>query len=231
MIAVVAAASMIAALTLFWPATRSSRSSTSVGAPGRRFDGRLVVAAGSLGALVLVGPVFALIGGAAVVVARWWRRRMVRTGEAAAVRTALPAAIDLIAAVLGAGGSVRQAFVVLDAQGPAALRSALRRADDHRSAGVAFATWSETFLGEAGEDYRPLVRALLATERDGAPVATLLERLAEESRRARGNEREIAAKRLPLLLLGPLALCSLPAVLVGSIVPLVLVALGAVDLG
>lgn len=246
MTALVALAAGLTVIALGWPnvgpradahrgltqTTTRSRRTMPVVWPMRRGHGRTFGGVAVVVVLTLVvGPTLPLLGvGGALGVWRW-HRRSIRARHELALRAALPDAIDLLSAVLGAGGSVRQAFVVLENQGPEVLRPALRRADDHRSAGVAFAAWSETFLAEAGDDYRPLVRALLATERDGAPIATLLERLAQESRRTRADERDVAAKRLPLLLLGPLALCSLPAVIVGSVIPLVLVALGAVDLG
>ncbi len=144
---------------------------------------------------------------------------------------AQPIAIDLVGAVLGAGGTIPQAFALLGTHGPPVLRSAVRRVDDHRRAGHGFAAATAAFVDAAGPAYQPFVRALVATERDGAPVATLLERLAFEGRAARARELEARTKRLPLLLLGPLALCSLPAVFVGSVLPLVLVSIGGLNVG
>ena len=74
--------------------------------------------------------------------------------------------------------------------------------------------------------YWPLVTALTAAVRDGSPTSALLLRLGDEGRAARRRSNERAARALPVQMLFPLVCCSLPAVLVGAVVPLVLVALG-----
>jgi hypothetical protein len=50
----------------------------------------------------------------------------------------------------------------------------------------------------------------------------LLTRLGAEARSARRIQAEIRARRLPVQLLFPLVVCSLPALLVGAVLPLLL---------
>ncbi len=67
---------------------------------------------------------------------------------------------------------------------------------------------------------------LIAADRDGASVALVLDRLAAEAGRAYRLAAEERARRAPVLMLAPLTLCSLPAVLIGTVLPLVLLSFG-----
>jgi pilus assembly protein TadC len=75
-------------------------------------------------------------------------------------------------------------------------------------------------VGEVGESGRALVGALVSSERDGVSLAPLLERVRVEALRVRRHELEVAARRLPVLLLFPLVLCVLPAFVLLTVVPL-----------
>ena len=73
----------------------------------------------------------------------------------------------------------------------------------------------------AGEPVRPLVAALVASERYGAPLSAGLERLADEVRRDRRRKAEEAARRIPVKLLFPLVGCTLPAFALLTVAPLI----------
>jgi tight adherence protein C len=73
----------------------------------------------------------------------------------------------------------------------------------------------------AGEAVRPLVGALVASERYGAPLVTSLERLADEVRRDRRRRAEEAARKVPVKLLFPLVACTLPAFGLLTVAPLI----------
>jgi tight adherence protein C len=75
-------------------------------------------------------------------------------------------------------------------------------------------------LSRLGGPVRPLVDALLATERYGAPISPALERVAHEARLTRRHRSEEAARRIPVKLLFPLVLCTLPALGLLTVVPL-----------
>jgi tight adherence protein C len=69
---------------------------------------------------------------------------------------------------------------------------------------------------------RPLIDAWCATERYGTPLGPVLEHLVERSRDDRRRLAEVAARRVPVLLLFPLVCCVLPAVALMTVVPLII---------
>ena len=73
----------------------------------------------------------------------------------------------------------------------------------------------------------PLVAALLASERYGAPLLDGLARLAAELRSDRRRRAEEAARRVPVKLLFPLVFCTLPAFALLTVAPLLAGALGS----
>ncbi|HEY4378606.1 MAG TPA: type II secretion system F family protein, partial [Acidimicrobiales bacterium] len=83
----------------------------------------------------------------------------------------------------------------------------------------------ESVAADLGPALQPLVRALDASDRYGAPLVPALDRLAGEARIARRRRAEEAARRLPVSLLFPLVCCSLPAFGLLTVVPLLVSAL------
>ena len=165
------------------------------------------------------------IGGVALG-GHWWRGRVAAANHRAAIGAALPEVIDLLAVVFGAGGTAARALETLARQGPVAIRGGVDVGLNQRRAGASLTRSLDAVVVELGDAYRAPIRVLVATERDGAPVATLLERLADEGRVARQQHAEARARRLPVLLLGPLVGCFLPAVVIGTVIPLVMVSIG-----
>jgi tight adherence protein C len=82
----------------------------------------------------------------------------------------------------------------------------------------------------AGEATRPVVAALVASERYGAPVIAGLERLAADVRADNRRRAEAAARRVPVKLLFPLVVCILPAFGLLTVAPLIASALRALRL-
>jgi pilus assembly protein TadC len=78
-----------------------------------------------------------------------------------------------------------------------------------------------------GEVVRPVIQVLIAADRDGAPLGPGLERLASDLRTDRRRRADIAARRLPIALLFPLVLCTLPAFGLLTIAPLLVTTLQA----
>ena len=70
-----------------------------------------------------------------------------------------------------------------------------------------------------------LATAVAAAERDGLPLAPVLERLATDARADRRRAGEAAARRLPVQLSFPLVVCTLPSFVLLAIAPAVLGAL------
>jgi tight adherence protein C len=72
---------------------------------------------------------------------------------------------------------------------------------------------------------RDVAHAIAAADRDGLPLAPLLDRLAGDARAARRRHGEAEARRLPVRLTFPLVVCTLPSFVLLAIAPAVLGAL------
>lgn len=226
---VIACVAFGSGVAILWPADSRYRCSVFVPATTTSADRPKQRWIAGVGCVALcsfaVGFVPAIAVGGGVAGGSWWRSRMRRANRQRLIEDALPETIDVLAVVLGAGGTTSSCLTVLAHRGPVAIRSAVEAAQRQRAAGEALVRCLESIVDQLGSSYRPAIRVLVATERDGAPVSVLLERLADESRSARRRHMEARARRLPVLLLGPLVACFLPAVVVGTIVPLVFVSI------
>lgn len=195
------------------------------GVPVRPGD---VVAAGVVPALVVLVVVLLsvlvhpLVATAAVVVGTAVEplraRRRARAHDAA-LREQLPDLVDLFRSAVDAGLTVGQAVDAVGSRldGPCggALHVVRRRVALGERRAVALEA-----LHDLGEPIRPLVSALIASERDGAPLGVALRAVADDARLLRRRAAEEAARRLPVQLLFPLVLCILPAFGLLTVVPL-----------
>jgi len=130
--------------------------------------------------------------------------------------------LELVAVVVGSGANARRALEVVVARGPSVVAAPTAELLSRRRIGWSIRDVLLTWPDCVGDEYRPLAAALLSSERDGAPVGLVLARLADEARFVRRRHDDARARRLSVQLLFPLVLCSLPAVIVGVVVPLVL---------
>lgn len=151
---------------------------------------------------------------------RWRSRRS--HGRLAAVT---PEVIDLLAVALGSGGTVLQALRLVEARGPEPVREPVKDFNDRLRAGTPLASALLDLADKLGAPYRGTIAALVGTERDGAPISLLLARLGDEARATRRRQTEVQARRLPVKLLFPLVVCSLPAVLIGAVIPLIVLSI------
>ena len=185
--------------------------------PGRA---RLVraAAAGVVTAVVAL-PLAPLVAGAVWAAPIALARRSARRRAEQVLRD-LPEIVDLVHVAVGAGLTVPLAVhaVAERAEGP--IAEELRRA----LADVALGERLADALGEVparvGEATRPLVAALVASDRYGAPLAEALARLAADVRADRRRRAEEAARRVPVKLLFPLVCCVLPAFGLLTLAPL-----------
>lgn len=143
------------------------------------------------------------------------RRRLDR------VRDDLPEIVDLLALAVSAGLNVRLAIEAVARRATGPLAAELVSALLECSAGRRLADALEDIPERAGEPVRPLVRALVSSERYGAPLSDALERLAGEVRADRRRRAEAAARRVPVKLLFPLVSCTLPAFGLLTVAPLI----------
>jgi tight adherence protein C len=155
--------------------------------------------------------------------AQWWHGRRQTEDVKRARREAVPETLDLITIAVGSGLTVHGAIQLVADVGPGVVRNAFEAVLGRSSSGQPLARALPGLSDELGEAYQPMVTALIASVRDGAPLGQLLARLGDNARLSRRRRAEERARRLPVVMMFPLAVCSMPAVLVGTIVPLVVV--------
>lgn len=137
-----------------------------------------------------------------------------------AVVQALPEAADLLALSVAGGLTVPLAVAAAGRWAADPVGAAFREAARRISLGTATADVVAELPGWLGEPVRPMVAALLASERYGIPLGDALDRVAREARLDRRRRAEERARRIPVLLLFPLVLCVLPAFGFLTVVPL-----------
>jgi Flp pilus assembly protein TadB len=177
------------------------------------------------GTVVLVGVVPVALTVAGGLVVRRQRRHVRARRQQAAIEAALPAAVELLVLCIRAGCSPAQAVVELGARAPPPLRPAFAEVDLRLHRGQVLADALGALETSAGRGGRDVARAIAGAERDGLPLAPVLDRLASDARTARRRLGEIEARRLPVRLTFPLVTCTLPAFVLLAIAPAVIGAL------
>jgi tight adherence protein C len=155
-------------------------------------------------------------------------RRSTRAHESA-ITDQLPDVVDLLVLTTAAGLPIAAALCAIGRRPGGPLGSALERAATHIERGGTTASALGLVLDHAGASARPLVEALAAHDRYGTPLAPALERVAIESRLRRRRQAEEAARRLPVTLLFPLVLTTLPAFALLTVVPLLAGSFGSLS--
>ena len=172
-------------------------------------------------ALLLVHPVAAVLAVGAYLGIPAWRRWSSARSAREGLVAELPWLAGLVRLGVGAGLPVGQALheAASRTSGPAseALADALART--RRGASLADAI--EGLRPVLGEEGRPLVAALVASVRHGAPVGPALEAAAVDLRTRARRRAEIRARKVPIRMLFPLVTCILPAFILLSVVPMV----------
>lgn len=182
--------------------------------------------AGLLAAAVysLVGGVTGLIGAVAAAGAMlWWLGRLPDRAEVerrTAMGADLPVAADLLACCLAAGSTIEQGLAAVAGAVGGPLGAELQRTVSLLRMGADPERAWRAMMGDPA--LAPLARALLRSVSSGAPVASVIDRLADEQRSARRWAAEAVARRVGVLSVAPLGLCFLPAFLALGIVPMVL---------
>lgn len=235
----VAAATAAAALTTsrlrVGPVARRiepRRPAVDVAGAGRRAIPRhhqfgLLVAAGGVAAMTIGAFPVALATGV-VVVARALAVRRRRHRRQRKVDAALPDTVGLLVLILHAGATPVAAIRELRLLAPEAVLHGLDAVVHRLDRGQRLADALAELPRVLGPGARPLADGIAAAERDGLPLAPLLERLDADSRSARRRAAETDARRLPVRLSFPLVLCTLPSFLLLGIVPVLAGALESI---
>jgi pilus assembly protein TadC len=157
-------------------------------------------------------------GEAAGVLIRQFAGRRGRRRETAAFERELPVCVDLLSVALGAGLTPYLAVRVAAEWAPARpadlLAGAIQRIDE----GATFATALAATVPRR-PSFEPVVDALLASERLGAPVGPALARVGASCRADARRRAQEHARSIPIRLLFPLVLLILPAFGLLALVP------------
>lgn len=202
--------------------------------PCRQVDGPIAIARGQVavfGGLVvagsLLGPAGLVLAGLGAYARSVMRRRRRHLQREQQIRTGLAEVVDLFAVSLASGHNLYAATdqVARWSRDPfsAAFASCVSAVD----LGQPLSDSLEQVPRQLGLALQPLVGALVAHDRYGAPISQNLAALAGECRRTQRHQAEVLARRLPVTLLGPLVVCVLPAFLLLTVVPLVVDTVGS----
>lgn len=174
----------------------------------------------------IVSPFLAVgVSGVLVVWSRVTAQRRRGRGDEL-VLASMPETIDLFVLAAGAGHTVPRALQLVSVRADGRVGDELRDAARRVRHGERTADALDAVAASLGEPVRPLVGVLCTSERYGTPLVPALERLAAEARLGRRRRAEEAARRVPVKLLFPLVLCTLPAFALLTVVPLLV---GAFD--
>jgi tight adherence protein C len=178
-------------------------------------------------------PLSVLLAAPGAVVLWWqpsWQRRRQEARRLARLEAELPEVVDLLVLAVGAGLTVPLALDAVARRGSGDLAAELGKVVAASHQGRRLADALDVLPLAAGEATRPLVAALTASERYGAPLTAGLERLAAEVRSTRRRRADEAARRVSVKLLFPLVLCILPAFALLTVAPLIASALRSLRL-
>lgn len=169
--------------------------------------------------LLLVSPLASVLASSLLLSWPVLRRRRVAQERHRRVVDELPDVIDLLRIAVDGGLTVHDALVAVVAHGDGdivdALAAVLARVDQGDRLGDALPMASA--LGPAAQGF---VDTLVAAERYGTSAARELDRAATEARIARRRRGEESARRVPVKMLFPLVLCTLPALGLLTVLPL-----------
>jgi tight adherence protein C len=166
----------------------------------------------------------------AVVLPRLDVRRSRRQRDLA-VLDQLPDVVDLLRLTTYAGLPVGSAVESIGARPGGPLGAALASSGALLARGASTADALAALLDATGPAARPLVDALADHDHYGTPLGPVLDRVAVDSRLRRRRAAEEAARRLPVILLFPLVLTTLPAFVLLTLVPMLVGSFSSLGLG
>lgn len=142
----------------------------------------------------------------------------------------VPELIEHLALAVAAGDSVGLAVRRVAASPPVGWESLARHTRERLERGQRLAEVLMAWRDAGGLDLADVVDVLLAADRDGGPLAPVLDQLAAEARAQRRRHAMAEARQLPVRLAAPLVLCTLPSFVLLGIVPLVAGAVASLNL-
>lgn len=179
--------------------------------------------------LLAVVPVIGGLALVAVIARPIFMRRAQMRAEHDAIIAQLPELADLYGIALRSGHNVATATAEVVRWGRGSVIDGLDHCLEQNAQGHPLSDALEDLPGRLGESVRPLVRVLVASDRDGASIVGPLSQLAADFRLRRRRAAEITARRIPIAMLFPLVVCILPAFMLLTVVPTLIDALSSLD--
>jgi tight adherence protein C len=155
--------------------------------------------------------------------------RRAHRARAIAVADQLPDVVDLLVLTAAAGLPTSAALRAIGHRPGGPLGEAIGRAARLLERGATTSEALALLTARAGAGARPLADVLAAHDRYGTPLGPALERVGHEARARRRRHAEEAARRLPVTLLFPLVLTTLPAFALLTVVPLLAGSFGSLS--
>jgi hypothetical protein len=189
------------------------------GASGRELDRLAGASALAFAAGLVVSPLVGLALATALPARGVLRRRSAARRARGALLVEVPDVVDLFRVAARAGATPVSACRAVARHADGVIGAACGRTLDAMAAGLPFVVALDR-MRALGDGVLPLVDALAAAERDGAPLLVALDRVAGDGRLERRRAAEESARAVPVRLLFPLVLCTLPAFGLLTVVPL-----------
>jgi tight adherence protein C len=151
-------------------------------------------------------------------------------GRTAHASAALVEFIDLLVVLLKSGRTSHQALDCIAQWGSEDVQHAAVRILDRCAVGERLADALGELLDVFGAPAVGIANTLAAAERDGLPIAAVLDRLVSEAHAERRRQAQIDASKLPIKLAFPLVTCVLPSFVALTIVPILIGALSSLTM-
>lgn len=140
----------------------------------------------------------------------------------------LSAVVEILRVAVGGGLGVRSAFEVTVANTPADRDAGLGRVVEELDRGAVLDSALDVWASRVGQPASELSVILKSADRHGVAIGDALEHLAADLRRRRRRQAEERARRLPVTMLVPLVICVLPAFVLVTVVPMLVVGIDGV---
>ncbi len=176
-----------------------------------------------------VGFLCCAVGAALNFVGRWWMKKLAHRKIDAAT-SAFIDFIDLLVVLLKSGNSTQRSFHAMSQWSQPIVRTAATEILASSETHTRFVDALPLLINYFGTGATGVVNALAASERDGLPLAPLLERLSHEAHSERRRIAQEDAAKLPIRLSFPLVVCVLPSFVTLTIVPILVGALSSLTL-
>lgn len=137
--------------------------------------------------------------------------------------------VDLLVVLLKSGRTSHQALDCIARWGSDDVQRAAVRILDRCATGERLADALGELIVVFGAPAVGIANTLSTTERDGLPVATVLDRLVSEAHAERRRQAQIDAAKLPIKLAFPLVACVLPSFVALTVVPILIGALSSLN--